>query len=58
MPSDQVMKYLKSSDFLSFKRCGNCRGIYRIELCIRKYEQHYESPITSTYNPNGCGQWR
>ena len=57
MTSDKKLEYLKNSDFLSFRRCGKCAGTIRLELCIRKYEQHYEKPITSSYNPNGCRQW-
>lgn len=57
MSASKKIEYLKNSDFMSFKKCGNCNGIAKLELCIRKYEQHYEKPITSTYNPNGCQQW-
>ncbi len=57
MTSAKKLEYMKNSDFMSFRNCGKCSGIRKLELCIRKYEQHYEKPITSTYNPNGCRQW-
>lgn len=56
MTSDEKLKYMKNSDFMSFRNCGKCPGD-KLELCIRKYEQHLEKPITSSYNPNGCQQW-
>lgn len=61
MSSAKRLEYLKNSDFLSFRRCGKCAGTIRLELCIRKYEQHYEKPITWRYvSPRyggGCRQW-
>ena len=59
MSSAKKLEYVKNSEFMSFRRC-KCSAAERLELCVRKYEQHFETPITWRYaSPRygGCQQW-